>query len=72
MIKMSSDNIYYDLFEEIKKGNKPGIQEDDINKFMKDNGYDIKSYEIGLIMEIIDKNKDGIIDYEEFISFIQS
>ena len=72
MIKMSSDNIYYDLFEEIKKGNKPGIQEDDINKFMKENGYDIKSYEIGLIMEIIDKNKDGIIDYEEFISFIQS
>ena len=71
MISMMADNIFYDIFGEIKKENKPGIQKDDIGKFMKENGYDIKDYEIGIIMEKMDKNKDSIIDYEEFISEIQ-
>ena len=71
-ISMAADNIFYDLFGEIKKENKPGIQKDDIDKFMKRNGYDIKDYEIEIIMEKMDKNKDGIIDYEEFISEVQS
>ena len=69
---MAADNIFYDLFGEIKKENKPGIQKDDIDKFMKRNGYDIKDYEIEIIMEKMDKNKDGIIDYEEFISEVQT
>ena len=71
-ISMAADNIFYDLFGEIKKENKPGIQKDDIDKFMKRNGYDIKDYEIEIIMEKMDKNKDGTIDYEEFISEVQS
>ena len=71
MICMAADNIFYDLFGEIKKENKPGIQKDDIDKFMKENGYDIKNYEIEIIMEKMDKNRDYIIDYEEFISEIQ-
>ena len=71
MINMTVDNIFYDLFGEIKKENKPGIQNDDIDKFMKENGYDIKNYEIEIIMEKMDKNRDSIIDYEEFISELQ-
>ena len=68
---MTADNNFYDLFGEIKKGNKPGIQRDDIDKFMKENGYNAKNYEIEKIMEKMDKNKDNIIDYEEFISEFQ-
>ena len=71
MISMTYDNIFYDLFGEIKKEKKPGIQNDDIDKFMKENGYDIKNYEIEIIMEKMDKNRDSIIDYEEFISELQ-
>ncbi len=71
MISMAADNIFYDLFGGIKKENKPGIQRDDIDKFMRENGYNIKDNEIEIIMEKMDKNKDNIIDYEEFISEIQ-
>ena len=35
LIEEASDNIFYDLFESIKKENKSGIERDDINKFMK-------------------------------------
>ena len=71
MLSMISDNIFYDIFGEIKKENKPGIQKDDIDSFMRRGGYDIKDYEIEIIMEKMDKNKDNIIDYEEFISEVQ-
>ena len=70
MINMSDDNICNDLFGGIKKENKPGIEKDDIDKFMRENGYNIKDNEILIIMEIMDKNKDDIIDYGEFISEI--
>ena len=72
MISEAADNIYFDLFEDIKKGNKPGIQRDDIDKFMKENGYDAKNEEIEIIMGKMDKNNDGIIDYEEFIEEVKS
>ena len=70
-MSMISDNTFYDLFGEIKKKNKPGIQRDDINKFMKENGGQLKYDDIDIIMERMDKNKDGIIDYEEFIKEVQ-
>jgi Ca2+-binding EF-hand superfamily protein len=70
MINMSDDNICNDLFGGIKKENKPGIEKDDIDKFMRENGYNIKDNEILIIMEKMDKNKDDIIDYGEFISEI--
>lgn len=72
MISEAADNIYFDLFEDIKKGNKPGIQRDDIDKFMKENGYEAKNDEIEIIMGKMDKNNDGIIDYEEFIGEVKS
>jgi hypothetical protein len=72
MISEAADNIYFDLFDDIKKGNKPGIQRDDIDKFMKENGYEAKNDEIEIIMGRMDKNNDGIIDYEEFIGEVRS
>ena len=72
MITKAANNIYFDLFEDIKKENKPGIQRDDIDKFMNENGYNAKDEEIEIIMEKMDKNKDGVIDYEEFIGEVQS
>ena len=71
MITKAANNIYFDLFEDIKKENKPGIQRDDIDKFMNENGYNVKDDEIDVIMEKMDKNKDGVIDYEEFIGEVQ-
>ena len=72
MITKAANNIYFDLFEDIKKENKPGIQRDDIDKFMNENGYNVKDDEIEIIMEKMDKNKDGVIDYEEFIGEVQT
>lgn len=72
MISEASDNIYFDLFEDIKQGSNPGIQRDDIDKFMKENGYEAKDDEIEIIMGKMDKNNDGIIDYEEFIGEVKS
>ena len=72
MISEAADNIYFDLFEDIKKGDKPGIQRDDIDKFMKENGYEVKNDEIEIIMGKMDKNNDGIIDYEEFIGEVRA
>ena len=71
LLDNESNNIYYDLFEGFKKIDKNGIQNDDIEKFMKEYGYDINENHIDIIMERIDKNKDGLIDYGEFISEIR-
>ena len=71
LIEKACDNIFYDLFEEIKKENKSGIEKDDVEKFMKENGYDINENDIGIIMEKMDRNKDDLIDYGEFIDQIR-
>lgn len=71
VLNEATNNIYYDLFESIKKGNKLGIEKDDIETFMKENGYDIKEDEVNIIMEEMDKNRDSLIDYSEFIDEIK-
>ena len=71
LLNEATNNIYYDLFEAIKKEKKLGIEKDDIDKFMKENGYDIKEDEIEIIFEKMDKNKDSQIDYSEFIDEIK-
>ena len=71
MLNEATNNIYYDLFESIKKGNKLGIEKDDIETFMKENEYDVKEEELNIIMEKMDKNRDGLIDYSEFIDEIK-
>ena len=71
VLNEATNNIYYDLFESIKKGNKLGIEKDDIETFMKENEYDIKEEEVNIIMEKMDKNRDSLIDYSEFIDEIK-
>ena len=71
LIEQASNNIFYDLFESIKKENMSGIGRDDIEKFLKENEYDIKDNDIDIIMEKMDKNRDSLIDYGEFIAEIR-
>ena len=71
VLNEATNNIYYDLFESIKKRNKLGIENDDIETFMKENEYDVKEEELNIIMEKMDKNRDGLIDYSEFIDEIK-
>ena len=71
VLNEATNNIYYDLFESIKKGNKLGIEKDDIETFMKENEYDIKEDEVNIILEKMDKNRDSLIDYNEFIDEIK-
>ena len=56
-----------DLFNKIKKNYSVGIYKEDIANFMKKNEYKLSNKEIELLMERFDKNKNGIIDYKEFI-----
>ena len=71
LLDKTAQNIYYDLFEEIKQKEKLGIEKEDIDKFMKENECDIKEEEVCIIMEKMDKNKDRLIDYSEFIDEIR-
>ena len=56
-----------DLFNKIKKNYSVGIYKEDIANFMKKNDYKLNNKEIELLMERFDKNKNGIIDYKEFM-----
>ena len=66
--------IYYcieNLFNSLKKNNKKGIDKDDICDFMKTNGRKLCQFEIELLMERFDKNKDELIDINEFFNEIR-
>ena len=71
MLDKEANNIYFDLFEEIKKREKNGIQGDDIDKFMKEYGYEPNENDIDLLMNRFDSKKIGVIDYGEFIDEIR-
>ena len=58
---------FSDLFNKIKKNYSVGIYKEDIANFMKKNDYKLNNKEIELLMERFDKNKNGIIDYKEFM-----
>ena len=57
----------FDLFNKIKKNYSVGIYKEDIANFMKKNKYKLNNNEIELLMDRFDKNKNGMIDYKEFI-----
>jgi Ca2+-binding EF-hand superfamily protein len=59
-----------DLFNEIKKSYSIGIYKEDFANFMKKNKYKVSNAELELLMERFDKNKDGMIDYKEFLNEI--
>ena len=60
----------FDLFNKIKKSYSIGIYKEDIANFMKKNKYKVSNAELLLLMERFDKNKDGMIDYKEFLNEI--
>jgi Ca2+-binding EF-hand superfamily protein len=57
----------FDLFNKIKKNYSVGIYKEDITNFMKKNKYKLNNNEIELLMDRFDKNKNGMIEYKEFI-----
>ena len=58
------------LFNEIKKENSDKIDMDDICNFMEFNGKILNKYESKYFMDRFDKNKDGLIDFNEFLNEI--
>ena len=60
----------FDLFNKIKKNYSIGIYKEDLANFMKKNKNRLNNRDIELLMERFDKNKDGMIDFKEFLSEI--
>ena len=60
----------FDLFNKIKKNYSIGIYKEDLSNFMKKNKHRLNNRDIELLMERFDKNKDGMIDFKEFLSEI--
>jgi Ca2+-binding EF-hand superfamily protein len=60
----------FDLFNLMKKNYSVGISKEDIDHFLGSRGKMFYNNETELIMKKLDKNKDGIIDYTEFLSEI--
>ena len=68
--KKLNENSGFDLFNKIKKHYSIGIYKEDLSNFMKKNKNILSNDEIELLMERFDKNKDGMIDYKEFLNAI--
>ena len=60
----------FDLFNKIKKSYSIGIYKEDIANYMKQKKYELSNGELEFLMERFDKNKDGMIDYKEFLNEI--
>ena len=67
IIGLDEDFSGFDLFNKIKKSYAIGIYKEDIANFMKKNKHKLSNREIELLMDRFDKNKDGMIDYNEFL-----
>ena len=70
IIRLNDEFSGYDLFNKIKKNYSIGIYKEDIANFMKKNKRNLTNKEIELLMDRFDKNKDGMIDYKEFLNEI--
>ena len=66
----NNGNSGYDLFNMIKKNYANGILKEDIVCFLAENGKFLQPSEIALLMDLFDKNKDGLISYTEFLAEI--
>ena len=69
-LAMVQDSSGFDLFKLMKKNYSIGIYKEDIDNFLTSTGKIFYNNETELIMKKIDKNKDGIIDYTEFLTEI--
>ena len=57
----------FDLFKKIKKSFCAGIYKEDIISFMESYGRFLQPFEIKMLIDILDKDNDGIISYNEFM-----
>ena len=60
----------FDLFNLLKKNYSVGIYKEDIDIFFSSRGKVFFNNETELIMKKLDKNKDGVVDYTEFLTEI--
>jgi Ca2+-binding EF-hand superfamily protein len=65
-----TNNTPFDLFNLIKKPYFSGIYKEDLIQFMKLGGRIIKQTEGEILMNRMDLNQDGLIDYAEFLKII--
>ena len=60
----------FELFNLLKKNNSVGIYKEDIDIFLSSRRKVFYNNETELIMKKLDKNKDGVVDYTEFLTEI--
>ena len=60
----------YDSFNMIKKEFNTEIYKEDLEKFMEQNGKYMTLFESELLMQRLDKNQDGVVSYDEYLSEI--
>ena len=60
----------FDLFNLMKKNYSVGIYKEDIDIFLSSRGKVFYNNETELIMKKLDRNKDGVVDYTEFLTEI--
>ena len=70
LLSMSCGNYYRDLFESLKSVKTDGLLREDIDNFMSLYGKYLSQQEVELLMEKMDKNKDDVIDYNEFVKAV--
>lgn len=70
MLAIVPNSSGFDLFNLMKKNYAAGICKKDIDTFLSSRGKVYSSNETDLIMKKLDKNKDGVVDYTEFLTEI--
>ena len=70
ILAMNSNSSAFELFNNLKKNYSNGIYREDIYKFLESKGKYIKQSELEMLMERLDKNQNGIIEYSEFLQEI--
>ena len=70
VLDITNNHVAFELFNKIKKNYSMGIYKEDIKSFMKKNKRKLLPDEVESLMNRLDKNKDGVIDYKEFLQEI--
>ncbi|MCQ2816781.1 MAG: hypothetical protein MJ252_05895 [archaeon] len=67
ILNASPNSSGFDCFNSIKSIYSTGISKEDLISFFKLNGINLSIFEGQILMERLDKNKDGIVTYNEFL-----
>ena len=70
LLNMSCGNYYKNLFDSLKSKIMDGLLKEDIVNFMSLYGKYLDREEAELLMEMMDKNRDDVIDYNEFVKCV--